>query len=155
VGLGFAMVLVTAGVHSIGTVLQAEVGARRSLLAWCAPRSHRRLLLILVTVLVTATALLLDILLWAWLYRRLGMFPEWETSLYFSGVTFTTLGYGDLTLPACWRLLSVMQALNGVLMVGWSTAQLVYGVQRTMELRLEREGRLGDTPGAGQPPDQG
>ncbi len=70
-------------------------------------------------------------------------------------MTFTTLGYGDLTLPACWRLLSVMQALNGVLMVGWSTAQLVYGVQRTMDLRLEREGRLGDTPGAGRHPDQG
>ncbi len=84
VGLGFAMLLVTTAVHSIGTVLQAEVGARRSLLAWCALRSHRRLLLILVTVLVTAAALLLDILLWASLYQRLGLFPEWETNLYFS-----------------------------------------------------------------------
>ncbi|MEB3264607.1 MAG: potassium channel family protein [Synechococcus sp.] len=148
------MLLVTTSVHSIATVLQAELDARRSLLAWCAPHSHRRLLLILVTVLVTAAALLLDILLWALLYQRLGMFPELETSFYFSGVTFTTLGYGDLTLPACWRLLGVIQALNGVLMAGWSTAQLVYGVQRTMELRLQSEGRRGDAASPG-PPDRG
>ncbi|MFM7676188.1 MAG: potassium channel family protein [Synechococcus sp.] len=153
-GMGFAMLLVTTVMHSIATVLQAELDARRSLRDWCAPRSHRRLLLILVTVLVTAAALLLDILLWALLYRRLGMFGELETSLYFSGVTFTTLGYGDLTLPACWRLLGVIQALNGVLMVGWSTAQLVYGVQRTMELRLASEGRRGDA-GSQRPPDRG
>jgi hypothetical protein len=139
--LGLAMVLVTAAVHSVGTVVQAELGVWRPLLAWCMPRSPRRLLLILVTVLVIAVALLLDILLWALLYRQLGLFPGLEPSLYFSGVTFTTLGYGDITLPTCWRLLGVMQAVNGVLMAGWGTAQLVYGVQRTMELRLQAEGR--------------
>jgi hypothetical protein len=139
--LGFAMVLVTAAVHSVGTVVQAEVGVWPPLLAWCAPRSRRRLLLILITVFVIAAALLLDILLWALLYRQLGVFAGLEPSLYFSGVTFTTVGYGDITLPTCWRLLGVMQAVNGVLMAGWGTAQLVYGVQRTMELRLQVEGR--------------
>jgi len=125
----------------VATVAQAELNAWRPLLAWCAPRSHRRLLLILTTVVVIAAALLLDILLWALLYQRLGVFAELEPSLYFSGATFTTVGYGDLTLPGCWRLLSVLQAVNGVLMAGWSTAQLVYGVQRAMELRLQAEGR--------------
>lgn len=138
---GLAMVLATAAVHSVATVCQAELCVWPPLLAWCAPRSHRRLLLILLTVLITATALLLDILLWALLYRQLSLFPAWEPSLYFSGITFTTVGFGDITLPSCWRLLSVMQAVNGVLMAGWSTAQLVYGVQRTMELRLQVEGR--------------
>jgi hypothetical protein len=138
---GLAMVVATAAVHSLATVCQAELGVWPPLRAWCAPRSYRRLLLILLTVLITAMALLLDILLWAVLYRQLGLFETWEPSLYFSGITFTTVGYGDLTLPSCWRLLSVMQAVNGVLMAGWSTAQLVYGVQRTMELRLQVEGR--------------
>jgi hypothetical protein len=139
--IGVAMVLVTAAVHSVGTVVQAELGVWPPLLAWCAPRSRRRLLLILITVFVIAAALLLDILLWALLYRQLGVFAGLEPSLYFSGVTFTTVGYGDITLPSCWRLLAVMQAVNGVLMAGWGTAQLVYGVQRTMELRLQAEGR--------------
>jgi hypothetical protein len=139
--LGLAMVLATTAVHSVATVLQAELCVWPPLLAWCAPRSHRRLLLILLTMLITAAALLLDILLWALLYRQLGLFAALELSLYFSGATFTTVGYGDVTLPLCWRLLSVLQAVNGVLMAGWSTAQLVYGVQRTMELRLQVEGR--------------
>jgi voltage-gated potassium channel Kch len=83
-----------------------------------------------------------EILLWALLYRGLGLFPALEGSLYFSGITFTTVGYGDMTLPACWRLLSVAEAVNGVLMAGWSTAQLVYVVQRITLLRLVSEGRL-------------
>uniref|UniRef100_UPI00404725FC ion channel n=1 Tax=Cyanobium sp. TaxID=2164130 RepID=UPI00404725FC len=60
-------------------------------------------------------------------------------SLYFSGITFTTVGYGDITLIKCWRLLSVGEAVNGVLMAGWSTAQLIFIVQRVMALRIRSE----------------
>lgn len=72
-----------------------------------------------------------------------------EGSLYFSGITFTTVGYGDMTLPACWRLLSVGEAVNGVLMAGWSTAQLITVVQRMMELRIQAE----SPPEGSLPPD--
>ena len=51
----------------------------------------------------------------------------------------TTVGYGDMTLPHCWQLLSVSEAVNGVLMAGWSAAQLISVVQRMMELRLRSE----------------
>ena len=63
---------------------------------------------------------------------------------YFSFVTFTTVGYGDMTLHGCWQLLSVGEAINGVLMAGWSTAQLVYVVQRTQTLRLDYKRSLHD-----------
>ena len=55
---------------------------------------------------------------------------DFETALYFSFVTFTTLGYGDITLSEGWRLLSGIEALNGLLLVGWTTALLFAIVQR-------------------------
>jgi hypothetical protein len=60
--------------------------------------------------------------------EEIGTFEE---AVYFSVVTFTTLGYGDITLADHqWRLLSGAEALNGVLLVGWSTALLFAVVQR-------------------------
>jgi hypothetical protein len=53
-----------------------------------------------------------------------------EQAAYFSFVTFTTLGYGDITLSESWRLLSGIEALNGILLVGWTTAMIFTVVQR-------------------------
>lgn len=147
-GIAVGMLILTAIIHTLVTVVQAELTHRQRLDAWCAPRSRRRLLMILAMALLTALALWVEILLWALLYQGLGLFSGLEGSLYFSGITFTTVGYGDMTLPACWRLLSVAEAVNGVLMAGWSTAQLVYVVQRIITMRLEVEGRLPSPSGS-------
>ncbi|MBW2386790.1 MAG: two pore domain potassium channel family protein [Deltaproteobacteria bacterium] len=53
-----------------------------------------------------------------------------ETALYFSIVTFTTLGYGDVTLDADWRLLASIQAANGTIMFGWTTALVMAVIRR-------------------------
>jgi hypothetical protein len=47
--------------------------------------------------------------------------PSLQAAAYFSGVTYTTTGYGDLVLPESWRLVGAIEALTGVLMCGWST----------------------------------
>jgi voltage-gated potassium channel Kch len=133
------MLMATCGLHTLVTVIQAELSHHSGIECWCAPRPHRRLLLIVAIAMITGLALLLEVLLWAGLYRGLGLFASLEISLYFSGITFTTVGYGDFTLPSCWKPLAVTEAVNGVLMAGWSTAQLVTVVQRMMTLRLERE----------------
>ena len=134
------MMALTCTVHAVVTVVQTELGQRPWLTEWSAPYSRRRLLLIVTMGLLTGCALLVEILLWALLFRGLGLFTTLEGSLYFSGITFTTVGYGDMTLPDCWKLLSVSEAVNGVLMAGWSAAQLISVVQRMMELRLRAEG---------------
>ncbi|NEV64353.1 ion channel [Thiorhodococcus minor] len=47
-------------------------------------------------------------------------------------VTFTTLGYGDVTpVEHDWRLLSGIEALIGVVLIGWTTALLFLIVQRS------------------------
>ncbi|MEM9659316.1 MAG: potassium channel family protein, partial [Planctomycetota bacterium] len=58
-------------------------------------------------------------------------FKELQTALYFSAATYTTLGYGDIVIEdEMWRLLAGLEAVNGMLLVGWSTAMLYFIVQR-------------------------
>jgi hypothetical protein len=77
-----------------------------------------------------------EIMVWAGVYQALvpvSDLPDFETAVYFSFVTFTTLCYGDITLSEGWRLLSGIQALNGILLVGWSTALMFAVVQKTWQ----------------------
>ena len=61
-----------------------------------------------------------EISVWALFYQWKDCLPDWEAAFYFSGVTYTTLGYGDLVLPEPWRLLAPLQGLTGILMCGLS-----------------------------------
>lgn len=65
---------------------------------------------------------LIEISLWGLFYYWHGILADAESALYFSGITYTTVGYGDLVLPRPWRLLAVAEAAMGVLMFGLSTA---------------------------------
>ncbi len=64
---------------------------------------------------------LAEIAVWALFYWWQKCLPDAESSFYFSGVTYTTLGYGDLVLPQEWRLLGPVEGLTGILMCGLST----------------------------------
>ncbi len=64
---------------------------------------------------------LIQILVWALFYAWRGAMPDLTTSAYFSAVTYTTTGYGDLVLPPEWRLVGGVEALTGILMCGLST----------------------------------
>ena len=61
---------------------------------------------------------------WAVVYHALGEFTELEQSLYFSVVTSTSLGYGDITLSDHWRLLSSFEAMGGMILFGVTIAFL-------------------------------
>jgi hypothetical protein len=64
---------------------------------------------------------LAEILIWGVFYLWRGCMPNAEAAFYFSGVTYTTLGYGDVVLARPWRLLAPIEGLMGVLMCGLST----------------------------------
>jgi hypothetical protein len=64
---------------------------------------------------------LFEIAVWALFYLWRGVMPDFQSAAYFSAVTYTTTGYGDLVLAAPWRLLGAVEALTGILMCGWST----------------------------------
>lgn len=77
-------------------------------------------------------ALSIAIWVWAGFFQALGCFPTLEESLYFSMVSFTTLGFGDVTLPQEWRILSGMIAANGLVLFGLNTAFLFEVLHRTL-----------------------
>jgi hypothetical protein len=65
---------------------------------------------------------LIEIVAWGFLYWWNAAMPDAQTAFYFSAVTYTTTGYGDLVLPPEWRIVGGIEALTGILMCGWSTA---------------------------------
>lgn len=85
-----------------------------------------------VLMIVLMFGNIVQITLWALIYRGLGAFDEMQTAWYFSGVTFTSLGYGDVVLKDRMRLLAPLQAANGLMMFGITTAMFFAAVQRAI-----------------------
>jgi hypothetical protein len=73
----------------------------------------------------------LQVWIWAFTFQGVGAISEMEPALYFSLVSFSTVGFGDITLGPDWRLLSALTAANGFISFGWSTAYMVELVRRT------------------------
>lgn len=72
---------------------------------------------------------------WAAAFAAVGMLPDFETSLYYSLKSYTTVGYGDVLPSASWRLIGPIEAAVGVLMLGLSTGVIVAAVQRIYNRR--------------------
>lgn len=89
-----------------------------------------------LTVLGLFLALSVEVWLWAGIYLALGVMPSFSDALYFSTVTFSTLGYGDIVLPHEWRILGSLEAVDGFLLIGWSTAYLVSASTRYGPFRI-------------------
>ena len=80
---------------------------------------------------------LAEISVWAVFYLWRNAMPDLPSALYFSAVTYTTTGYGDLVLVEGWRLLGAVEALTGILMCGWSTGFFFAIVNRLYEAAPE------------------
>ena len=87
------------------------------------------------TLVIVATGTLLvaghfsEVVLWAYTYFWVGAAPPNTDLVYFAFGNYTTLGYGDVTPVPNWHLLGPMTALNGVMLIGWSTA-LIFEILR-------------------------
>lgn len=78
-----------------------------------------------------------EITVWALFYKQAGCMPDVRSALYFSGTTYTTIGYGDLVLPGPWRLLGPVEGLAGVLMCALSGGFFFAVLNRIYVSRLE------------------
>jgi hypothetical protein len=131
----FALLLVftTVAIHAMATTgllvwLRSPTG-----LAWLRGGHVSRIVVIGSVVLAMASVSILESGVWALLYLGVGALPNLHEALYFSLVTFTTLGYGDVTLSNEWRLLGGFEAANGIIIFGWTTALIVSLLQRVSE----------------------
>jgi voltage-gated potassium channel len=94
---------------------------------------------LLTSVVIALLAVhLVEVASWAAFYLWIGSFSDFNTSLYFSIITYTTLGYGDVVLSnRGWRLLAGVEALTGSLMVCWSTVILIRVVTKVYRQHLD------------------
>jgi hypothetical protein len=100
-----------------------EIGARKSLR------------ILSVTAVFFMLLHYIEIAIWALAFMaipELDKIVHWEEAIYFSMVTYATLGYGDITLPPIWRVMSGFEAMNGILLFGWTTAMFYAVVQKIM-----------------------
>jgi hypothetical protein len=129
--IGSALIAITVVVHAVGTTAWVRhLGGKYTVNSLA--DSRRATLVLVNTALVVFALHTIEIVIWAGAYQLLLPIDElgtFEEAVYFSFVTFTTLGYGDITLGEGWRLLSGIEALNGILLVGWTTAMIFSVVQ--------------------------
>ena len=114
------LVSVTVGVHVTGFALILKSMVPPSPAPPMRARRIARLILSVTWLLLSVH--LAEIGAWALFYLFAHCFPDAESAFYFSGVTYTSVGYGDLVLPNRWRILAPIEALTGILMCGLSAS---------------------------------
>lgn len=127
--IGVALIVVTVIIHafclarlinllvSVGPTFQSRL------------QNHGKSIILAMTVLGVFFAHVLEIWAWAVVYIFTNEVLTLESALYMSTVTFTTLGFGDITFSEKWRLLNSVEGANGMLLFGWSTA-FIFEVMR-------------------------
>lgn len=119
-----ALIGATTFVHGIFVAAAAAVFRASKQRIWGGFRFLRDSFVMVFLVLWLMIAHVIEIWMWAWTYLIYDLFDALETALYFSAASYTTLGFGDVLLPADWRLLSGATAANGLLLFGLSAAFL-------------------------------
>ncbi len=94
------------------------------------------LAIVMLAISVALVAHLIEIACWAVLFVICGEFSEFGTAYYHSAVNYTTLGYGDVIMTPSWRMLGPLEAANGMLMFGVSTAIIFAVIQRLIQARF-------------------
>lgn len=123
-GLGALVISLTVLIHTWGLMAVTHV------MTWLTGRfrlhGHRSRVMAMNTVVIGIFAVLtVQVWLWAACYMFLGVVGDFPTALYFSTITFSTVGYGDVVPAHEWRLFAALEGVNGFLLIGWSTAYLI------------------------------
>ena len=141
--LSLALVL-SAGLVLATVIVQI---AGLAVLIWILRRRARRLAgltyvlqqlgVILAVVMGLFVVHAVQIWLYALVYLAVGAFETFETALYFSTSSFTTVGYGEIFMAPPWRIVSAIQSANGFLLLGWSTIFLISVLARLLSVEMD------------------
>ena len=130
--IALALLATCVIVQSVGMLLLIHWLARvRHILE--SPRTPSRVMLLLRLFVAIVLLHLIQIGLWASVFWQAGELPTLETAVYLSLATYTTIGFGDVVLGPGWRVLTGVEGLTGLLLVGWSTAFAFAVVNRMYE----------------------
>jgi hypothetical protein len=123
--LASCMVTLTVIIHFFGLLLLLRLLSSHGRQTHHWHKVARQCSLLIIAVLGVVFLHTLEIWAYALLFMALGALDGLEPALYFSTVTFSTLGYGDIVLSEKWRIIGAIEAANGLILFGWSTAFLL------------------------------
>jgi hypothetical protein len=87
-------------------------------------------------VMMALLAHLIEIALWAEIFIGCGEFRDLGLAFYHSAMNYTTLGYGDIVMSPAWKMLGPIEAADGMLMFGVSTAMIFAVIHRLVQIRF-------------------
>jgi hypothetical protein len=134
--LGTVPLIASLFIHSIGMGLVQRMFETRAVPRYRA-KGHARgyFAAMIVTMLLTHLA---EIFMWSAVLVGIEAVPIFHDAFYYVAGTYTTLGYGEGTLPRAWRLLAPMMAMSGLFAFGWTTSVLFNLVTQASLLRAQR-----------------
>jgi hypothetical protein len=120
--VGFGVLLCSLLSYGIATVLIVRLLVRLIRIGYTGRVFWKNLAVMTIISLITAAAHLVQIALWAVALLLIGEISTFEKAFYCSAENYTALGYGDIIFSERWRLLGPLEAINGLLLFGLSTA---------------------------------
>jgi len=133
--VGAVVILCTIFIHAMSVAASLNIVRRERRLGRTGRTFWSDFPVVVVAMLATLAAHLIEIALWAEVFVLCGEFPYFGTAYYHSAVNYTTLGYGDLVMTPHWRFLGPLEAANGMLLFGVSTAMVFALIQWLIETR--------------------
>jgi hypothetical protein len=157
--LGTGVLLATLVTYAMATALIVHLVVRLIQSGYTGLGFWKNVAVMTIITLVTAAAHLTQIALWALAFLMVGELPTFEAAFYWSAENYTALGYGDMALSERWRLLGPLEAINGLLLFGLSTAVMFAVLSRLIANHLHFQlghageaARLHDPVSAAGPP---
>ena len=141
--IAFVIVATCVVIHTMGMLTFAQWMLKQRALIYGKRRLVNHALLLIMVFAVVIFLHLTETALWAVFYWSQSLFENFETSLYFSLISYTTIGFGDVVLPKRWRLLGAVEGISGVLLCGVSTAFIFATVTVLFRLRIENADGVG------------
>jgi hypothetical protein len=134
--VGIGTLLVCLMCYGMATAFIVHVVVRLIRKGYAGLGFWKNVAVMIIVSLITALMHLIEIALWGLALRMCGAISTFEDAFYCSAQNHTALGYGDLTLPEQWRLLGPLEAINGLLLIGLSTALMFAVMTRLVATRL-------------------
>jgi hypothetical protein len=133
---GLALIVLNVVIHVIGLALIYE----RVVHVLSGAMEHRRFIPRFVVVIGIAALLAtslhgIEAADWATAYRLLGALPDYKSAMLYSLGAMTSYGHANLFLEEQWQLMGALEALNGMLLFGLTTAVLFAMIQKVLLLR--------------------
>jgi len=134
--VGIITVLCTIVIHALAVGATVNLVRREMRLGRAGASYGDDLVIVAGAILVAFGAHLVEIAIWAMVFMFCGEFPEFGLACDHSAVNYTTLGYGNVVMTPSWRLLGPLEAADGMLMFGVTTAMIFAVIQRLIRARL-------------------